>query len=335
MRITLLNYILLILLTVFSTNLLYATTISRPFYPLKEDVTSNATMAAMGGTSLGALGQPDFSTIHPAGITVPSVGGVNLNHYQWMGDIEYNTISAGIRIGKHDVFGLFYRRANHGNFPAPYDPDWEGGWPRPAWIDASLHDASLIYGRELLPALAVGVQLHYFWIEADDWYPDLWYKWARHSKRSLDNMALSVGALFNPGWNDFTAAISHRYLPFTSDYSPSTGKLAHLLQASVGIDLVQLIGLDQYWPHTNVYTAGDWIYHGSQDARKRLGIEYGYREILYVRAGYSFVARSYTRANLSRGIGLHLPLFGLHLHLDYAFRNLTDPVHWYSVGVRW
>lgn len=167
--------------------------------------------------------------------------------------------------------------------------------------------------------------------------PASWYEYSRYSKKTLDNMALSVGALVNPSWNDFTVALSYRYISFTSDYSHSTGKEVKLLHASAGVDLVQLIGLDHYWPHTSLYAAGDWISHRESDQNKRLGMEYGYRDLIYLRAGYYFGQGVSTRANWSRGVGLHIPIFGLHLHLDYAFRDLvvTDPVHWYSVGVRW
>ena len=94
---------------------LYATTlISTPSYALQEEVISNATMAAMGGTSLGALGHPDLSAIHPAGITALSSGGITLNHFQWMGDIEYKAFSAGIHMGKYGAFGIFISEGQRG-----------------------------------------------------------------------------------------------------------------------------------------------------------------------------------------------------------------------------
>ena len=328
MRVAVLKCILFIVLPVFILHQLCATTvISSPSSAIQDEVIANATMAAMGGTSLGALGHADLSAIHPAGVTTLSSGGITLNHFQWMGDIEYNALSAGLHMGKYGVFGIFYRRANEGKIYVPYVPIPRGRWGEPVTVNASLHDASIMYGRKVLPAFAVGAQLQYFWIA-----PKSWYRYSRYSNKTLDNMALSVGTLFNPDWNDFTAAMSYRYIPFTSDYSHSTGKITHRLQASAGIDLVQLIGLDQYWPHTSLYAAGDWIHHQEYNNDRRLGIEYGYRDIVFLRAGYYFENGSSTRANWSRGVGLHIPIFGMHLHLDYAFRDLvvTDPIHWYS-----
>lgn len=105
MRVTRLKCILFIVLPLFIINHLYATTIiSSPSSAIQDEVIANATMAAMGGTSLGALGHPDVSVIHPAGITALSSGGITLHHFQWMGDIEYNALSAGKLVR---IFPLF------------------------------------------------------------------------------------------------------------------------------------------------------------------------------------------------------------------------------------
>jgi hypothetical protein len=68
------------------------------------------------------------------------------------------------------------------------------------------------------------------------------------------------------------------------------------------------------------------------DLQLSAGVEYGFRDLLYLRAGKKWVNeanadfRSFTD-NLSFGGGLVLPVLGRHFMLDYAYTSLEDLQH--------
>ena len=294
-----------------------------PGYRPPAEVVLDARSAAMGGTSLGAAGSPALGYVHPAGMAFLNHGGLSGSYLNWIADISHYGGAAGLRLGRYNTLGVLYRAIDYGELTAAIEPDYRSETIRPL-----INEMSIISAREFGAGLAMAGQLHYNWQQPS-------YFWGFKSSRISDNLALSLGMIVQSFWNDLNIGLSYRHIPFTSQYEDR--HRSRMLQMSMTVDILQVLHPILVTEHSSLTLATDWVSYQVDDDEVRLGLEYGFWDHLFGRAGYQFDDDFAKRARWSWGAGIDISIPGMHLQCDYAYRDLVywEPVHWLSLNLVW
>jgi hypothetical protein len=265
------------------------------------------------GARAGGMGEAftavadDATTIYwnPAGMT--NVGGVeiNLTHSEWLEGIRFEQASVlnevfggtagisftGVYYGSMDRYGTSPTLEPDGTF-APYDVSFAGG-----------------YAYDVLPNLSVGATAKLIYEKIDF--------------ESATGWAVDVGVLHRSVIEGLTLAAS--MLNLGPQASFVTEKFYPPFQIRGGASYRR----DLPWLRGGVILAADAVFPNDGDAKLHMGMEYKYRSVLSVRAGYK---ANYYVQGPTLGVGIDYR----SLRFDYAYMPMEFDLgdsHRFSLSV--
>lgn len=314
-----------------------------------------ARVDSLGG-AFGAIAN-DVTTIYwnPAGLSQLEKTSFSDTHTIWLADVRYNYLAFGIPIEKVGTLGASVTFLNvpdteitNLNFP-----DGTGLWYS-AWDTA----VSIAYSRQLYQKES-GVNLS-FGINAK-------YIHQQIHRESARGVAIDIGTLYHTGWRSLRIGMSFSNfgpeMRFSgpdlktgtevagnqqlAEYSPNPDTTNPTVNAeldTVGFPLPSNFRLgvayDLIDNESNLLTiALDGNHPNDNSERLNLGVEYWYRKMAALRAGYKFRLgpdRSDDEEGLTLGLGIHLKFGNTMLSLDYAFADFgyLNDAHRVSVGLK-
>ena len=265
------------------------------------------------GARAGGMGEAftavadDATSIYwnPAGMA--NVRGVELNltHSEWLQGIRFEQVSVvnemfggtagisftGVYYGAMDRYGSFPSLEPDGTF-APYDLSFSGG-----------------YAYDVLPNLSVGATAKLIYEKIDF--------------ESATGWAVDAGLLHRSMIKGLTLAAS--MLNLGPQASFITEKFYPPFQLRGGA----CYRYDAAWLRGGLLLAADAVFPNDGDAKLHMGMEYRYRNMLSVRAGYK--ANYYTQGP-TLGVGVYYRSF----RFDYAFMPMEFDLgdsHRFSLNV--
>lgn len=314
-----------------------------------------ARVDSLGG-AFGAIAN-DVTTIYwnPAGLSQLEKTSFSDTHTIWLADVRYNYLAFGIPIEKVGTLGASVTFLNvpdteitNLNFP-----DGTGLWYS-AWDTA----VSVAYSRQLYQKDS-GVNLS-FGVNAK-------YIHQQIHRESARGVAIDVGTLYHTGWRSLRIGMSFSNfgpeMRFSgpdlqtgnevagneqlAEYSPNPDTTNPTVNAE--LDTVEFplpsnfrlgVAYDLIDDESNLLTiALDGNHPNDNSERLNLGVEYWYRKMAALRAGYKFRLgpdRSDDEEGLTLGLGIHLKFGNTMLSLDYAFADFgyLNDAHRVSVGLK-
>ncbi len=141
---------------------------------------------------------------------------------------------------------------------------------------------------------------------------------------------MDLGTVYYPGFHDFRIGFAMKNL--SSSNITSMQVFDELSAISIGgaMDLLSVLG-DRAGPN-QLTAAFDWNQSTAIRTSQHFGLEYGFMQQFFLRAGYRFQD---TSERLTAGFGLNLNLNNSHILLDYAYSSFGDifgNVHRVSIG---
>ena len=313
-----------------------------------------ARVDSLGG-AFGAIAN-DVTTIYwnPAGLSQLEKTSFSDTHTIWLADVRYNYLAFATPIEKVGTLGasVTFLNVPDTEITTLAKPDGTGLWYS-AWDTAvSLAYSRQLYQKESGANLSFGINAKYIHQQIH--------------RESARGVAIDIGTLYHTGWRSLRIGMSFsNFGPEMSfsgpdlesgaevagdeqiaDYSPhpdttNPTRKAELdtieyplpsnFRLGVAYDLIDndnsllTIALDGNHPNDN-------------SERLNLGVEYWYRKMAAIRAGYKFRLGPDHRDDeegLTLGLGVHLKFRETTLSLDYAFANFRylQDAHRVSLGL--
>ncbi len=291
---------------------------------LKMEVGAEA--AALGGAR--AAGVNDLSALHwnPAGLSHTERGTFYGTYTSLYAGIQHGFVAYGTKIGRSDYLGVSITYLNSGEMEVTTLEFPEGSGEFFTVSDLAL---GLSYSRKLTDRLSVGGTVKF--INETIW------------RESASTFGFDIGSQFDTGIKgvQLGMSITNFSTKFKFDgpdlnidvdtdpvYEGNPDTEARLNTGEWSLPLVFRLGImvDLLGPESEImpdpahrltlsFDANDPLDHF---LRFNAGMEYSFREMLALRAGYRI---NYDQAGFSAGIGLDLDLNSLPLNIDYAIVN--------------
>ncbi len=239
---------------------------------------------------------------------------------QYVADITHNVVSYGRKMSSSDFVGfhLFYLDSGPMKVTNREYPDGTG---------AEFHVQSIAfrttYGRRLTDRLKVGVNLNFI---RDEIYTV-----------SMNTMAFDVGSNFDTGIYGFRLGMSVTNFGPEVQYhgdglqqtvadTVDVDGVLHKVTGTFPLPLVfrlgvenEIVGPNSAFVQNNTHSVKvtvDGVVPNDYTFTSHLGVEYGFREMAYIRGGMRI---GHDTATFSGGVGIRLKTRPMTFHIDYAF----------------
>lgn len=313
-----------------------------------------ARVDSLGG-AFGAIAN-DVTTIYwnPAGLSQLEKTSFSDTHTIWLADVRYNYLAFATPIEKIGTLGasVTFLNVPDTEITTLAKPDGTGLWYS-AWDTA----VSLAYSRELYQKES-GANLS-FGINAK-------YIHQQIHRESARGVAIDIGTLYWTGWRSLRIGMSFSnfgpemsfsgpdlesgaevagdeqiadYSPHPDTTNPTRKAELETIEYPLPSNFRLGIAYDLIDNASNLLTiALDGNHPNDNSERLNLGLEYWYRKMAAIRAGYKFRLgpdRIDDEEGLTLGLGVHLKFRETVLSLDYAFANFRylQNAHRVSLGL--
>lgn len=303
---------------------------------------SGARMMAMGDAGLAVTGDASTLFYNPAGLAYIQNRSVVLSNMNWLLDTQIQSGAVAVPVGDIGVFGISAMFYNFGDpiMATEIDASALNGYRDIGEFTPSQFVVGFGYGRQISSQFALGGQIKYAHEDllGGDVKTRIAYKmpdgtWKQEAKdANFGVMIFDFGTVYNTGFRDLTVAMSFRNFGGEIKYERDAYDIPLTFRFGVTSDVFKL--LKKQKEDMELLLSLDYLHPRDWSERMNLGLEYGFRKLLYLRGGYKF---NYSSEGLCLGAGvnLNLPIGGVKV--DYAFKEtgdtLFDAVHVYSVTI--
>lgn len=314
-----------------------------------------ARVDSLGG-AFGALAD-DVTSIYwnPAGISQLEKTSFSDTHTIWLADIRYNYLAFAVPIEKVGTLGasVTFLNVPDTEITTLAKPDGTGLWYSAYDTAVSVAYARQLYEQESGVKLSVGINAKYIHQQIH--------------RESARGVAVDVGTLYHTGWRSLRIGMSFSnfgpemrfsgpdlesgsevagdartadYRPFPETSNPTRTAALETIEFPLPSNFRLGIAYDVIDIENNLLTlALDANHPNDNSERLNIGMEYWFRKMAAIRAGYKFRLgedRADDEEGLTLGLGIHLTLGKRLLSLDYAFADFghLQQAHRVSLGLQ-
>lgn len=299
----------------------------------------------------------DVTTIYwnPAGLSQLEKLSFSDTHTIWLADTRYNYLACAIPIEHVGTLGasVTFLNVPDTEITTLDQPDGTGLWYS-AWDTAvSLAYARQLYHEESGARLSIGINTKYIHQQIH--------------RESANGVAIDVGTLYHTGWRSLRIGMSFSnfgpemrfsgpdlqtgaeeagdernadYRPFPDTTNPSRKAELTTIEYPLPTNFRIGIAYDLIDNETNLLTiALDGNHPNDNSERLNFGLEYWYRKMAAIRAGYKLRLgpdRLDDEEGITLGFGTHLKFKQTMVSLDYAYADFghLQNAHRLSLGLK-
>ncbi len=281
-----------------------------------------ARSAALSGSTISSVGGAEAIHWNPAGIS--RIDGVEamFSNLQYIADIKVNYVAVATNFGSAGTFGVSVKTLNFGNIPiTTVDlPEGTGGTYSPSFITFGLS-----YSRQFTDRIFGGVNFKYISekivrTSATGFAIDLGVQYVSTFGLQLGVTLKNLGPEMKFSGEDLQAFVQLPYQEPASrqrsmELPTAPFELPSILDIGIGYEIQAhddgVIGLYGNFQNTNF---------GSDEFR--IGAEYGWNKMLFVRGGYMLTSDQ--EENIygpTFGVGINIPFGSSAISVSYAYRQ--------------
>ncbi len=290
----------------------------------------------MGGAFVATSDDISATYWNPAGLTNIISNEAFFEHTTWFAEIKHDYAAAASYLDGFGTVGAFVSVLSMDEMLVRTVDKPEGTGE---YFEAGGIAVGISFARNLTDAFSIGFNAKYV-------REYIWHE-------SAQGIAFDIGTLYKiPIFNEFRigASISNfgtkmkldgRDILEVMQVGPGTGNQIHtkIELDEYDMPLVFRVGVAADFIKNDVSrltVALDATHPNDHTEYLNAGAEYGWNDIIFVRAGYTSIFEKDTEKGLSLGFGLKYGLLGtIKLKVDYAYQDLgrlTD-VHYFSFGI--
>jgi hypothetical protein len=276
---------------------------------LKIGIGARAT--AMGGAFVAVSDDATSLYWNPAGVARLRYHSLSFNHTAWLADIQLNHV--GYIFTLPFVPGAMAIQARSLSMDAMrvrtvFRPEGEG-----TTYDAGDVTVGATYARSLTDKFSTGISLHYIQSTLAEW--------------TATGYAFDFGTLYDTGYRSLTIGMAIQSIGSEMTFIEEPVKLPTVFRVGMSMDLLDQAG-------QRLLASGEFQHPPDNEERANAGIEYAFREFVFLRGGWFY---RYDQQHFALGGGLRVPTgFGNGAAVDYSYVENHDlpAVHRFSVDVR-
>jgi hypothetical protein len=319
---------IILILVLFTGTLLYAGDVSR------IGTTSGVQLLIPVGARSVALGTGVVSNVkgaeaiayNPAGMPVSPKSELIVSTMRYIADINHNYIAGTFNGGRIGTFGLSVKSTSFGKIEetTEFQPDGTGNTYSPAFIVAGLS-----YARLLTDRITAGVTGKYIYegvmqTSASTLALDFGVQYAFNNSLRLGVVMQNVGGKLRYAGRNLERPFQiPGSTPDADDGYFEGVALASDIPSLFSFGLSYRVNIAEY---NSVELLGNFINQNDAPDQMSAGLEYEYRNLIFLRGGYMMNAqnRDDNIFGYSVGAGLKYGVGNFDFQFDYAFRQITD-----------
>ncbi len=286
------------------------------------DISINPRAAAMGD----ALSAVDLNSsvamfYNPA--TMARLEGISLGFgtAQWFADINYSNASMAISPanGRFGVFGVSVIAVDYGELEGTIiDGDPAGpGYIETANFSPSALAIGIGYAKALSDRFSIGGNLRYAHQDLGD---SQMTTDGDMQENTVNAPVADFGVLYNTGFRSLNLAVTARNFSPAVTYEAESFEAPLSLNIGMSMNLLDVLAPSATGDHAFLM-AVEAGHPRSYAEQIRLGGEYQFMDLLFLRAGYTFPT---DEQGINLGGGLNLGVGNFRISADYAFSQFGD-----------
>jgi len=285
------------------------------------DVGAGARACGMG-EAFTVIGQDATALFYnPSGIgEIDAYFDLSVGMTQWIADIDYIYVAGVFNADVWGNFGFSVIAPDYGS-----DIPWtrvaanEAGFMELGTVDVNAFCAGFAYAREFTEKFTVGAQIKYVsqHLGASVFEEDT-------LANEISTLSYDFGLLFYPGFKSFAFGMSVRNFSPRVTYEQIGFELPLTFALGVGIDLMDFLG---EYPDYSFNIGADMLHPRDWQEEFHLGGEFGYKDLVFLRAGYKF---RYSQEGYNVGAGINFA--GVRIDYSYSEFRLFDMINRVSAG---
>lgn len=291
------------------------------------DVAVGARPTGMGEAYTVVGNDANALFFNPAGIAqMNSKFDLTVSITDWIADISYNACGFAVDAGNWGNFGVSIISPDYGAVAGTEIAPTEAGYTEMGLLEGEGFAAGLCYAHQLTNKFSFGAQIKY---TSQHLGSNRYVEGGESHENRVSGLAYDVGTLFYPRfdfWKTFGFGMSIRNFSVQFKYEEVAFQLPLLFTMGFCGDLLDLLGESQ--PDKALNVEIDALHPRDYTERLHIGLEYIYKDLMTVRAGYKF---NYDEAGLTLGVGFNVG----GVKFDYAYGDFGkfDLVNRVSVGM--
>ncbi len=294
----------------------------------------------MGGAYVAAVNDLSALYWNPAGLVkVGRRGGVNFVHTNWLADTRFDFAGVAIHAGGVGTFALSFTSLSMPDMKVRTEFEPEGTGEFFSAIDLAL---GVSYARQLTDRFSVGFNAKY--VRQQIWHmtaATVAFDFGLLFRTDLDWLTLGVSVSnFGPKmqYTGKDAFVNYDFNP--DEFGDNANIFANLQTDRWDLPLLFRFGLaaDVYKDSYNHLVAAVEARHPNDNTESiSTGLEYGFRERFFLRAGYQAIFEDKSERGLTAGVGfIYYLTTEIPFVLDYAYADWgrLSNVHRFSLEIR-
>ena len=293
---------------------------------------------AMGGAFVAEANDLSALYWNPAGLSKLTGAAVSIAHTSYLADVNYNYAAFGTTLGNAGTLAAAILYLDSGDMDVRTIEEPEGTGEQFKVQDFAIQ---LSYARALTDRFSIGANVKF--IQERIW----------HS--SASTVALDIGTLFTTPFERLRLGasfsnfgpkmqMSGRDIVFSEDPTPDQDGVVEIVNSEYKMEehplpLLFRIGLSLDAVNTanhRIVVSTDAAHPNDNHEYVNTGIEYSFRELISLRAGYRNLFEEGGEQGLTFGGGLNLRMDGgLRAGIDYAYADFgrLEATHWFTVNL--
>ncbi len=270
-----------------------------------------ARAAGMGYASVAVSNDASSFFWNPAGYAFSSGTNFFAHKTNWIADINVSSAAVSHNLGRYGIYGLNVTSVDWGVFHGTRRADNDAGYVETGTFSPASSSIGLSYAYRITNEFGVGFNVKYLHERLGSTLVGSFDSPETVTAR-MNLVAIDFGTLYYIGFHDLRVGMSLKNFSNEEAYRAETFPLPMTFRLGLAMDMLKLTNIN---PMHELTLAADFIHSRDFSERVNLGVEYGFRDLLFLRGGYKF---NYDIESLSIGGGVKVEAAGVSLTIEYA-----------------
>ncbi|MCK4812576.1 MAG: PorV/PorQ family protein [Candidatus Marinimicrobia bacterium] len=236
---------------------------------------------------------------------------VSASQNNWIADIKHNAFSVAFSPskGRYGVFGITARNIDYGESMGTVVAPNDNGYVETGIMNPTALAVSVGYARSLTDKFSVGGNIGYVVQQLGQ--SIIPYGDSLRTKLNVaGGISVDFGTLYYTGWKSLAFGMTIRNFSGEIKYEDEGFQLPLTFSMGLAMDMLDL--LPEKPKNQSLKLSVDALHYRSHPEQLNIGLEYGFMDLVFVRAGYR---TSEDIQGLSFGLGLNIK----GIVVDYAY----------------
>lgn len=297
----------------------------------------------MGGSNIANVENTEAIYWNPAGVAQIRTAEASFSYLNYFADMKLYYITTAVNIGKFGILGFSLQSFDIGDIEVTTNEQPEGTG---AVLSPSNITLGLTYAYKLTNRIAFGLntklvteQLGSMVGRAIVWDFGLQYRTEYNIDFGLTLKNLGTKLQYDGSEIEFNSEIPYAD-PGATTRKTKLDLAAHEMPTSFGMGLAYRYEVNE---ENKLNFVGQYANNAFGIDQMLMGVEYGYQEMVFLRAGYdlplfpSDYEQEYIddyQFGMTLGAGVNVSMGDNLLIIDYAYRDMKDfdPIHYFTFG---